>query len=364
MFTPLIASRRSTYYHSPVSSHGYFPAESELALNGEAQQAFHGRAADATRREFGRKVFVRAVVEVSNFCRENCAYCGMRRDNRELKRFRARHDQLAEMLIHHRPASVTDINLQAGEDPVAVREIVLPLIETLRRETSLGISVCLGTLTPEIYRELQSAGATIYIIKFETGDAAQYEQLEAPGTLAERLRHIRLLADNNWNVSSGFIVGLPGQTQHDLLKNLDLARSLPLSGCSVSPFIPGEDTPLAKNPTANSDWTFNCVSALRLMRPDWVIPAVSAFNLAARDGYRRGLQAGANLVTINLTPADVRGDYVIYKRDRFIMTEERVLAAISAEGLAPSKQGLAEFYRDKPVNGAATGKLYETTSRR
>ncbi len=100
------------------------------------------------------------------------------------------------------------------------------------------------------------------------------------------------------------------------------------------------------------------------MRPDWVIPAVSAFNLAARDGYRRGLRAGANLVTINLTPADVRGDYVIYKRDRFIMTEERVLAAISAEGLAPSKQGLAEFYRDKPVNGAATGKLYETTSRR
>ena len=363
MFTPLIASRLASYYHSPVSNHGYFPVESELALSGAAQQAFHERAAAVTRREFGRKVFVRAVVEVSNFCRENCAYCGMRRNNRELKRFRARHDQLAEMLIHHRPASVTDINLQAGEDPVAVREVVLPLIETLRRETSLGISVCLGTLTPEIYGELQSSGATIYIIKFETGDAAQYERLEAPGTLAERLRHIRLLAENNWNVSSGFIAGLPGQTLCDLLKNLDLARSLPLSGCSVSPFIPGEDTPLAKSPTANSDWTFNCVSALRLMRPDWVIPAVSAFNLAAQDGYRRGLRAGANLVTINLTPTDVRGDYVIYKRDRFIMTEERVLTAISAEGLAPSKQGLADFYRERPVNGAATGKLYETTSR-
>ena len=199
-------------------------------------------------------------------------------------------------------------------------------------------------------------------MKFESGDAAQYEQLEAPGTLAERLRHVRLLAENEWNVSSGFIAGLPGQTSRDLLKNFELARSLPLSGCRVSPFIPGEDTPLAKSPTANSDWTFNCVSALRLMRPDWVIPAVSAFNLAAPDGYRRGLRAGANLVTINLTPAEVRGDYVIYKRDRFIMTEERVLAAISAEGLAPSKQGLADFYRGKPAQRCRAEKISETAS--
>jgi biotin synthase len=321
-------------------------------LNGAAQVALHEHAAAATRNHFGKKVFVRAVVEVSNFCRENCRYCGMRRDNRALARYRAKSEQIAELLIHHRPASVTDVNIQTGEDPVAVREVVLPLIKTLRRETPLGISVCLGTLSPELYAELQNAGASIFIMKFESGAAAQYEQLEAPGTLDERVRHIRLLAENNWNVSSGFIVGLPGQTPGDLLKNLELARSLPLHGCSVSPFIPGEATPLAKSATANADWTFNCVSALRLMRPDWIIPAVSAFNLAAQDGYRRGLRAGANLVTMNLTPTDVRGDYVIYKRDRFIMTEERVLNAISAEGLAPSKTGLAEFYRGKRVNGA------------
>jgi len=343
-----------------VSSHCYFPTESELALSGAAQAALHERATAATRNQFGKKVFVRAVVEVSNFCRENCHYCGMRRDNRNLARFRAKHEQIAELLIHHRPASVTDVNIQTGEDPVAVREVVLPLIETLRRETSLGISVCLGTLSPELYSELQNAGASIFIMKFESGDAVQYEQLEAPGTLAERLRHIRMLAENNWNVSSGFITGLPGQTPQDLLKNFECARELPLHGCSVSPFIPGEATPLAGNPTANADWTFNCVSALRLMRPDWIIPAVSAFNLAAQDGYRRGLRAGANLVTMNLTPTDVRGDYVIYKRDRFIMTEERVLNAVSAEGLAPSKTGLAEFYRNKPLNGVATERNFAT----
>lgn len=325
----------------------YFPTESELALSGSAQLAFHHRAAETTRREFGGKVFVRGVVEVSNFCRENCSYCGMRRDNRALSRFRARYEQLADLLIHERPASVTDINIQTGEDPLAVREIVIPLIETLRRETSLGISVCLGTLTAGLYAELQAAGASIFIMKFECGDAEQYAQLKAPGSLDERLRHIRLLADDDWSVSSGFITGLPHQTLGDLLNNFEVARSLPLSGCSVSPFIPGEATPLAAAGRGNPDWTFNSVSALRLMRPDWVIPAVSAFNLAAQDGYRRGLRAGANLVTINLTPDDLRGDYVIYKRDRFIMTEERVLAAISDEGLSVSGLGLADHYRQR-----------------
>ncbi len=306
----------------------------------------HERAQAVTRERFGHQVFVRAVVEVSNFCRENCAYCGMRRDNRTLHRYRARHDQLAELLIQHRPASVTDVNIQAGEDPVAVRAVVLPLIETLRRETALGISVCLGTLTPEIYSELQAAGATIYIMKFECADASQYARFEAPGALEERLRHIRLLAASGWKVSSGFIAGLPGQGPQDLLANLRLANSLPLHGCSVSPFIPGDATPLADSSPSNPNWTFNCIAALRLMRPDWVIPAISALNLAEKDGYRHGLRAGANLVTINLTPDELRADYVIYKRDRFIMTEDRVLDAIAAEGLQPSPRGLADYYQN------------------
>jgi biotin synthase len=349
-------------FNRPVPIQNYFPTSFDLAAHGIAREELHLRAARAARSKFGHQVFVRAVVEVSNFCRENCAYCGMRRDNRELNRYRARHDQLAELLIHHRPASVTDINIQAGEDPLVIREVVVPLIQALRRGTSLGISVCLGTLTPELYAEMQTAGAKIYIMKFEVADAAQYEQLEAPGTLADRVRHIRLLAEAGWRVSSGFIAGLPGQTPQDLVKNFELARSLPLAGCSVSPFIISPETPLAKCPAPNPDWTFNSVAALRLMRPDWVIPAVSAFNLTEKDGYRHGLRAGANLVTINLTPDEMRGDYIIYKRDRFIMTEERVLNAISAEGLEPSPTGLAEFYRRHPPNAVSKKKLATANS--
>ena len=314
-------------------------------MRGAAQDTLHARAAKTAFDHFGQRVFIRGVVEVSNFCRENCSYCGMRRDNRTLSRFRARHEELAELLIHHRPASITDLNIQAGEDPVVVREVVIPLIKTLRRETPLGISVCLGTLDAALTAELKAAGATIYIIKFEIADPEIYVAMKAPGTPRERQAQIRHLAATGWRVSSGFIAGLPGQTDKDLLANFALARELPLDGCSVSPFIPGDETPLAIAPMADIDLTLNCMAALRLMRPDWVIPAVSALNLAGPgSGYRRGLRTGANLVTINLTPPDVRGDYLLYKRDRFIMTEERILKSIAAEKLTPSTQSLADYY--------------------
>jgi biotin synthase len=297
---------------------------------------------------FSRQVFLRGVVEVSNFCRENCAYCGMRRDNRNLHRFRARHEQLAELLIHHRPSSITDVNIQSGEDPVAAREVVLPLVRTLRRETSLGISVCLGTLPAPLYRELREAGASLYIMKFEIANPDQYARMQAPGNLTERIGAIRHLAENGWNVSSGFIAGLPGQTASDLMENVTLARELPIDGCSVSPFIPGDETPLANESPGGLDLTLNCMAVLRLIRPDWVIPAVSALNISDPEmGYRRGLRTGANLVTMNLTPSNLRGDYLLYKRERFIMTEERILQALAAENLVPSTRSLVDYYREK-----------------
>jgi len=331
---------------SSLSPSSFFPKFSDLTATGKAEQLLHERAAATAQANFGNKVFVRGVVEVSNFCRQNCVYCGMRRDNRTLGRYRAGHEQIAEMLIHHCPASVRDINIQAGEDPVAVREVVLPLIKTLRRETNLGLSVCLGTLNKGAYDELQRAGASIYILKFETGETEHYRKMESPGTFSERISSIAYLASKGWNVSSGFIAGLPEQGPKEMLANFHLAAELPIEGCSVSPFVPGDETPLAKQKTANIELTLNCMAALRLMRPDWVIPAVSALNLAEPGaGYRRGLRTGANLVTINLTPTEMRGDYLLYKRDRFIMTEEIILKAVQSEGLETSSVGLAEHYR-------------------
>ncbi len=328
----------------------FFPGLDDLQSAGAKQQQLHEQAAAVARRHFGRKVFVRAVIEISNFCRENCEYCGMRRDNRDLRRYRFKLDELADLIIHQRPSSITDINLQAGEDPIAVRDIAIPLIKIIREKTPLGVSVCLGTLNESLYAELQNAGASTYIIKFETGSPKLYARRQSPGTFEERVGHICHLQDKGWNVSSGFICGLPDETDADLLNNFTVASQLPLDGCSVSPYIAGEATPLAKNSNCSIDLALNCMASLRLMRPDWVIPAVSALNLAGGTcGYQRGLATGANLVTINMTPTNERGEYLLYKRNRFIMTEDRVLSAIEAEGLEPSTESLAEFYRNASV---------------
>ena len=335
------------------------PTIEEVCALGAEQDILHGRAAAVAREIFGGNVFVRAVVEVSNFCRENCHYCGMRRDNRDLARFRASWEQIAELLIHHRPQSVTDVNIQSGEDPRAVSEIVIPLIRALRRETTLGISVCLGTLPHEVYSGLRKAGAVGYILKFETAHAGAYATFQSPGTLQERLAHIHQLASSNWRVSSGFIAGLPGQTASQLVEALQLASRLPLRGASVSPFIPGDQTPLAAAPAGNADQTLNCMALLRLMNPDWAIPAVSALGLTDRkDAYVRGLLAGANLATINITPGPLQRDYVLYRRDRMIMTEQRVLDAISAAGLQPSTTSMEEHYA---VVGAGSHHRCQTT---
>ncbi len=302
----------------------------------------------------GRRVFVRGVVEVSNYCRQNCHYCGMRRDNHDLVRYRLAADKLADLIIHHRPASITDIDIQAGEDPVAVREVVLPLMRELRRHTDLGITLCLGTLAPHEYDELREAGGDYYVLKIETGDAQHYRFIEAPGTLAERIKAIRYLADTGWKVSSGLIVGLPGQTTALLEQSLQLLTTLPLAGASVSPFVAGEQTPFSNAPTGGIEQTLNCLAWMRLAMPHWLIPAVSAMKLVSANGYVRAFQAGANLATINFTPRDVRGDYPIYKRDRVIMDEERVLSAIEQAGCQPSRIGVAEHLRKEAPSPAVS----------
>jgi len=307
------------------------------------------QSAGALRDEvFGREVFVRGVIEVSNYCRQNCNYCGMRRDNRDLKRFRLELESLREIVRHGLPDLITDLNIQTGEDTVGDREIVLPLIETIRKEKPhLGISVCLGTLDPKLYDELKQAGASYYIIKVETGNRDHYREIHAPGTFDQRIAAIRYLAATGWSVSSGFILGLPGQTPAHIEETLDLLGELPLAGASVSPFIAGEQTPFADQPTGCFEETIRCIARLRLRNPSYIIPAISALNMVSDDGYVRALRAGANLATINLTPAANRDDYLLYKRKRFIMHEQRVRDAIAQAGCAISTVSIAETMRQK-----------------
>ena len=325
----------------PPTAHSLFPVD-------RAADTLEQNAGALRDEVFGREVFVRGVIETSNYCRQNCSYCGMRLDNRALKRFRLELESLRELVRHGLPDIITDLNIQTGEDVVGDREIVLPLIETIRRERPhLGISVCLGTLDYKLYDELRQAGASYYIIKVETGNRDHYREVHAPGTFDQRLAAIRYLAGTGWFVSSGFIMGLPGQTEAHIEESLDLLSDLPLSGASVSPFIAGEQTPFAHHPLGPFEATIRAIARLRLRNPSYIIPAVSALNLVNQDGYVRALRAGANLATINLTPASNRTDYLLYKRDRVIMHEQRVRHAITSADCTISTTSITETLRQR-----------------
>ena len=219
-------------------------------------------------------------------------------------------------------------------------------------EPNLGISVCLGTLDHKLYDELRQAGASYYIIKLETGNRDHYREIAGAGHLRTAARGDPLSGGDGWSVSSGFILGLPGQTPEHIEETLDLLGKLPLAGASVSPFIAGEQTPFAGQPSGDFETTIRCIARLRLRNPSYIIPAISALNLVSEDGYVRALRAGANLATINLTPAANRTDYLLYKRDRLIMHEQRVKDAIEEAECAISTVSIVETLRRAPVSAA------------
>jgi biotin synthase len=314
----------------------------QIRSRGEAATLLRERAGTCRDTVFGRRVFVRAVIELSNFCRQNCNYCGIRRDNRQLERRDLPLDLLRKIVLEDLPASVTDINLQAGENPRVI-ETALTLIREIRQQTRLGISLGLGTLEQAHYDALREAGASFYVLKVETGDPQHYREVQAPGDLARRVEAIRYLAQTGWHVSSGLIYGLPGQTPETLTTTFRLLETLPLAGTSVSPYIPGEETPFQGDPSADIQDTLNCVASLRLAFPQRIIPAVSAMRLLKKSAYAEALRAGANLVTINLTPDEWTNGYPIYSQNRTVIKETMALESIAEAGLTPSQQGITDF---------------------
>ncbi len=322
-----------------------YRVEELLLATGTLQKRLWQEAGELRDAVFGKEVFIRGVIEVSNFCRQNCDYCGMRRDNQKLDRYRMNSDEIFDHLQSILPASVRDINFQTGEDVVAVRETILPLVRRIKKESRLGISLCLGTLESKDYDQLREAGGEYYIIKIESGNEAHFKAIHAPGTLAKRIEAIHYLATTGWQVSSGFIAGLPDQTKEHFLETLNLLHRLPLRGTSVSPFIPGENTPYEGAGVMSGVEALNSVAILRLQNPDRIIPAVSAFNIVHEEGYRLALEAGANLGTINLTPERQREDYQLYTKHRVIMNQERVLKAIEKAGLTPSEKSMIRFLK-------------------
>jgi len=286
--------------------------------------------ADRVRHEnVGDDVHLRGLIEISNYCVRRCAYCGLRVERTELARYRMTPDEVLESARQAVTFGYGTVVLQAGEDPGWLAEAIADAVRRIKAETALAVTLSLGERSPDEWRLWREAGADRYLLRFETSNRALYDLIHPAGPtgkLSDRLAMLRELRTLGYEIGSGVMIGIPGQTYADLARDLELFRDLDLDMIGVGPFIPHPDTPLGKKahlrdaaattieqPPADELMTFKMIALARLMCPRANIPSTTALaTLNLAQGRELGLQRGANIVMPNVTPVKYRALYDIY----------------------------------------------------
>lgn len=285
------------------------------------------RLADDTRQRYvGGQVHLRGLIEFSNHCVRLCAYCGLRAPNSGLRRYRMSAE---EILVCARQAVALGygaVVLQSGEDPGAATEWMSDVIRRIKAETPLAVTLSLGERSDDDLAAWRAAGADRYLLRFETSSRQLYDRLHPPrpGTRSDRLAILRKLRDLGYEVGSGVMIGIPGQTYHDLARDIELFGRLDLDMIGVGPFLVHPDTPLGDpdfrplvlggdQVPADELTAYKVIALTRLTCPRANIPSTTALaTLNRRDGRELGLVRGANVVMPNLTPPQYRVLYEIY----------------------------------------------------
>jgi biotin synthase len=282
--------------------------------------------ADAVRRErVGDAVHLRGLVEISNHCARHCAYCGISAANRDLVRYRMTAGEIAACARHAAALGYGTVVLQAGEDYGIGRDWLADVVRRIKSERRLAVTLSLGERPQDDLAAWRAAGADRYLLRFETSDAALYGRIHPPlaGRPSDRFAILKRLADLGYEVGSGVMIGIPGQTFESLAADLELFAGLDLDMIGVGPFIPHPATPLGRGELPDAPvgeqvpntelMTCKVVALARLVCPDANIPATTALAiLNIANGRELGLARGANVVMPNLTPARYRTLYEIY----------------------------------------------------
>jgi biotin synthase len=287
------------------------------------------RAADEVRRKnVGDEVHLRGLIEISNHCARLCGYCGLRADHQGLTRYRMTMDEILACAKEAVSFGYGTVVLQGGEDFGLTKDWVTNVICLLKAQTPLAVTLSLGERTDDELRAWRAAGADRYLLRFETSDPDLYRSIhpDLPGKVSDRLAILRRLRELDFEVGSGVMVGIPGQTYAILASDLVLFRDFDLDMIGVGPYLPHPDTPLGKEAeslalkTKNPDqvpntelMTYKTVALTRLVRPDANIPSTTALaTINKAQGRELGLMRGANIVMPNLTPTQYRAMYEIY----------------------------------------------------
>ncbi len=270
--------------------------------------------ADTVRKDqCGDDVHIRGIIEFSNHCLRNCQYCGLRRDNANLIRFRMEASEIIESARQIASSGIRTIVLQSGDDFYYTRAMVCRLIEQIKENYEVALTLSLGERPIEDYRAFRLAGADRYLLKHETANKEMYGRLHPGQNLKKRLQILEFLRSIGYQIGSGNIVGLPGQTIEDLCDDILLLTNLDPDMLSVGLFTPQKDTPLSGIPRGDIFMALRVLALARINTQNALIPVTTAIVSADPEvGLIRGLKAGANVIMPDCTPDPYRKNYVIY----------------------------------------------------
>lgn len=295
--------------------------------------------ADKVRREaYGTDVYIRGLIEFTNYCKNNCYYCGIRRDNKSINRYRLSVDEILECCNEGYELGFRTFVLQGGEDSFYTDDILCNIISKIRKKYSdCAITLSLGERTAESYKRLYDSGADRYLLRHETATEKHYGRLHPPEmSFDKRIECLNNLKKIGFQTGAGFMVGSPFQTNENLVSDLLFIKSLKPEMVGIGPFIPHSETPFKNYPQGLLRDTLVMVALTRLILPNALIPSTTALGTIHPKGRELGLKAGANVVMPNLSPVRFRKLYALY--DNKICTgdesaqcriclEERVKAA-------------------------------------
>ena len=277
----------------------------------EASRLFH--AADAVRAaQLGGDVHLRGLIEFSNYCRKNCRYCGLRRANRGVERYRLEVETIIRTAREAEALGYRTVVLQSGEDAWYTAERMAEIIRGISAVTDLAITLSAGERDAATYRCWREAGADRYLLRIETTDPGLFAALHPDDNLEERKACLYALRELEYELGTGVMVGLPGQTAEMLARDVMWMHELGAEMIGVGPFIPHPDTPLKNAPGGTVEATLRLVAVLRLVFPHAHLPATTAMGSLHPRGRERALQAGANVMMPNVTPTEVRPRYQLY----------------------------------------------------
>ncbi len=300
-------------------------------LNGNSKElrdllAYH--ANDTKQAVFGNKVYIRGLIEFSNYCKNNCYYCGIRCGNESVVRYRLTKEEILSCCQQGYELGFRTFVLQSGEDAYYNDRRMTDIVSSIRAKyPDCAITLSLGERSRESYRQLFDAGANRYLLRHETANAAHYAQLH-PGNMSfeHRMECLHHLKEIGYQVGCGFMVGSPFQTTETLAEDLLFIQEWKPDMVGIGPYISHRDTPFADRPNGTLEDTLLLLSILRLLLPTLLLPSTTALGTIAPNGRESGILAGGNVIMPNLSPVDNRKNYSLY--DNKICTGEEAAESI------------------------------------